>query len=121
VGTEANWEGAHGLYRKYFGTLRIEDIIQENLSVIGHEKSDDLRYVIVDFLDVERSSINEDDMEKMSAFDQPAARIIKNLKIAFVVRGETQSALATLYGLDIPSATWEYRLFDSVEAARQWV
>ncbi len=118
---KVEWEGRHGLYRKYYGTLAIEDIMKANLEFIGDERSDDLRYVIADFLDVEKSSIGAADISKISIFDKPAERNIQRLKIAFVVRGETQQALARLYQHESADNSWECEVFDSVEEARKWI
>ncbi len=112
--------GAYGLYRKYTGSLKIEDIMQANIAVMGDARSDDMRYIVADFLDLEQSAISIDDVIKISTFDKPATRQIHRLKIAFVVRGETQQALARLYEFQTPTSAWQFELFDCLDDARQW-
>lgn len=119
---DARWEDQGGLYRKYSGTLSIEDIMYANLKAMGDHRSDELRYVIADFLDVKRSSIGPDDISKITLFDQPAVRTLRCLKIAFIVRGETQQALAHLYERESRESTaWQCRSFASAEDARSWL
>lgn len=119
---ESSWEEAGGLYWKYSGTLVIEDIMRANLKVMGDHRMDEVRYVIADFHDVERSSISPDDVIKIAVFDEAATRSLRCLKIAFVVHGETQQALAKLYELKSREGTsWEYRSFSCAEDARAWL
>ncbi len=119
---DARWEEQGGLYRKYSDTLSIEDIMYANMKAMGDHRSDELRYVIADFLDVKRSSIGPDDISKITLFDQPATRTLQYLKIAFIVRGETQQALAKLYELESRDGTsWQCQSFSCVGDARAWL
>ncbi len=121
MATKVVWIGQNGIYRKFYDTLTVEDVMQENLLVLGDPRSDDLRYLIADFTAVTDSSITTKDAGDISLFDKPAAFSIKQLKIAFVVSGEAQQALVRLYELNAVDSNWEFEIFETIEAAREWV
>lgn len=120
------WE-EKGIHRKYSGVVALADVIDNSLQMHGHPRFDELRYIIVDFLDIEQAVFDsetfQDEIATHAHINAAAAKSNPHLRIAIVATDETTQALTEFYHLESKSGAvpWEMRLFHSLDEARSWL
>lgn len=120
------WE-EKGIHRKYAGVVALTEVIDNNLQLQGHPRFDELRYIIVDFLDIEKAVFDAesflDEICTHAHISAAAAKTNPNIRVAVVATDETTQALTEFYHLQVKNGImpWELRLFQSVDEARFWL
>lgn len=117
---EAIWEDK-GIYWKYQGILTGDDLLQSNMNIYGDSRFDNLRYQLVDMLDVESFDVETEAMEAVTAMDEAASQTNPSLIIAVVSAHIQAKQLVELYETTTGGAPWETEIFESVEEARAWI
>ena len=117
---ETIWE-EKGVYWKYSGILTGDDILQSNIGIYGDSRFDNLRYQLVDMLDVESFDVDTEAMEEVTAMDAGASQTNPRLVVALVATQVQAKRLVELYETTTGGAPWETAIFESVEEARVWI
>ena len=117
---EAIWEDK-GIYWKYQGILTGDDLLQSNMNIYGDSRFDNLRYQLVDMLDVESFDVETEAMEAVTAMDEAASQTNSSLVVAVVSTHIQAKRLVELYETTTGGSPWETEIFESVEEARVWI
>ncbi len=117
---EMVWE-ARGLYRRYYGRGTDQEVLDSARLTESSERYDELRYVILDFLDVEEVTlVNPAFIREITAQDFGAALSNPCIKFAVVTRHPEIRRLAREYATH-PLCSYPLQIFDTVADARAWV
>ncbi len=116
---EIVWE-SRGAYKRYFGHVTDEELMQSLIKIESDPRFDDIRYVINDFLEVEGFAVSEDSVRVLSALDNAAASSNPNIRIAIVATDLQIQALAELYA-GSPLNVYPTDIFLNSGAARAWL
>lgn len=119
---KTTWE-AHGILWEYHGEVTGDEVDTVNSRFFRDERRHDVDYQIIDASGVTGTDWNARDAHLIAAKDFGVQREVQDLKLAFIVTEAAFSALVDEYiaiseRLD---TTWEFRRFDTVEQAREWV
>lgn len=114
------WE-ENGLYRVFTDTVTGEEILTSNLSIHGDYRFDDIKYVINDFTRAVEFEAAELDILKISTIDNVAARSNSYLKIAIVVKSESQLNWVHQYQKQMRNSPLKCEIFGTVNEAYEWV
>lgn len=114
-----DWE-PNGVSWKYYGNVSGEEVIEASIVVYGNYRFDDLRFKLVDFLDVE--SINMDENQIAEIAHQHLAAAISNprIKTAIVVK-EHMNEMAILFASFFKDSNWEVKIFQDKNEAYNWI
>ena len=113
------WEEA-GLYRKFYGEVSGDEILESNFEVQGHEKFVSIEYVINDFLDVSSHSIKVSHTKAYASSDDIISKEKGALKIAIVVNNPALFDLAKNYQKLMHDNMFQCQIFSTLEDARGW-
>lgn len=110
-----------GLYWTFQGKITADDLF--TCQSQGHSLSnfDDLRYFIIDMMDVTQIEYGVEDIEKVAALDFAASKTNAHVKVALAATDENITALSYLYESETAKSPWEIRVFQNVDEARAWV
>jgi len=116
---ELIWEPS-GVYRRYFGDVTIAERRASFDGICGDYRFDDLCYTITDYLGVGNYEINAEATVEIAAMHIAPLITNPNIRIAAVVtRPDIIAAINDLKSYAFTKAP--YRVFASIEEARQWV
>ena len=110
----------HGVYWQFFGVVTFSEIMTANQEVWDTPIWEDLRYQIVDFLNIEKLDLREDQAAAAAYMDKAASKISPQMKVAFVADGPESVDLCNEYIATLDAPGWEARIFDDVAAASDW-
>ena len=116
------WEN-NGVISRFYGVLSPEIHIEALNALFGDPRIEDAKYIIGDFSQVNGNLLNENDIEYPVAMTLGAASYLKNLNIALVAKDEEIIDLCESY-IELfgqINTTWEVRLFDDLDAAKDWL
>jgi hypothetical protein len=116
---EIVWE-SRGAYKRFYGHVNDEEMMQSLTKIESDPRFDDLRYVINDFLGIEGFSVSEDSVHMMSALDNAAATSNPNIRIAIVATDLRLHALAKLY-IFSPLNVYPTDIFLNIDDAKAWI
>ncbi len=119
MGYEIVWE-SRGAYKRFFGDVTDDELMQCLISIESDSRFDDLRYVVNDFLKVESFAVSEESVRVMSAIDKAASSTNPNIRIAIVATDAQIRALAKLYAHS-PLNVYPTEIFQDIGAARGWL
>ena len=116
---QLKWE-SKGVYWKYSGHVSGEEVIDASTIIYGDPRFDNLRYKLVDFLDVELFEMTETDMLKIAA--QHNVAIISNprIKNALIYNSHTKS-LTEKFCDFFKDSSWDVRAFQNLNEANNWL
>jgi len=114
------WEET-GLYRKFYGEISGDDILESNFEVQGHEKFSTIKYIINDFLDVTEYSIKMSHTKAYATSDDIISKEKGALNIAIVVNKPGLIELAKNYQKQMVDNMFKCEIFSTLEDARSWV
>jgi hypothetical protein len=116
---EISWE-SQGVYRRYFGDVSAGERHASLDAICSDPRFDSLRYTITDYLDVGVYEQSIEDTELVAAKHiGPSLSNPRIVVAAVAARPDIIEAIEhfiTLGMTDLP-----YRIFSSVDAARQWI
>lgn len=113
------WEQS-GVYRQYFGDVSIAERRASFDEICGDRRFDDLRYAITDYRAVAAYEITKGATAEIAALHIGPLYTNPRIAIAAVAtRPDIISAVQDFISQGFTSAP--YRVFESVEEARQWI
>ena len=113
------WE-PNGVYWKYFGKVSGIEVLKATMLAYGNSRFDEMKYKLVDFLNVEGIEINERFMEAIANRHKHAQKYNPHIKNAIVVRSKTNK-LANFYSELFNDSSWDVRVFDDLDEANIWL
>ncbi|MAT97040.1 MAG: hypothetical protein CL608_07855 [Anaerolineaceae bacterium] len=119
---QTTWE-KHGIMWEFFGDVTAQEIEEANDEFYRDGRSDTAKYQIIDALRVTSVEWSERDIKMIAAYDIGAARVIKNLKVAFVVVDKEFTDKLEKY-MDISrklNSSWQFKGFQDMNNARAWI
>ncbi len=105
----------------YSGVLTGEEIIQSNEAIYGDPRFDDLRYQIVDFTNVVKFEVSEQDMKRMAYYDRVAVRSNPRIRLAVIAPEAVGRSIAETYNQHNKESGWEQRIFETRAEAEAWL
>jgi len=115
----AQWQ-ERGLQRMFSGQISGDEIVNSNLSLQGHEKFDQLRYIVNDFLDVIDFELTDHDIATIASIDHVAAKTNANIRIAIVLKLDSLREWANLYIAKMQGSPYKFEIFEDLETANLW-
>ena len=109
-----------GLVRTFTGTLTIDDFLRSNDEIFGSEHFDSMRYMIVDFTEVEIYKATMLDARRVAYLDKAAAKSNPRIRVAVVGIEETHELLAEYNAIAYDNA-WIVKTFTSIDEAKTWL
>lgn len=116
------WE-KHGILWEFHGDVTGREVDHVNDRFVKDIRRHDVSYQLIDARGVTSTDWTARDAHLIAAKDFGANLKIKGLKLAFVASDPGFLALVDEYvkqSEDMQSS-WEFRLFDTIEEAREWV
>ena len=111
-----------GLYTRYTGCVRGEELLQSTLAVGGDARFDELRYAIADWSGCTKSLIGVDDVEKLSAYIRAMSKSNPRIADLVVMREDFHSqALVNLFMFLTDEIPWYVMGFRSLTDVDQWL
>ena len=105
----------------FIGEITFDDLDQANSEIYRDSRFDLMKYAIFDFLRVTHVSLNEEEMEVISALDQSIARWNRNLRLALVGTDHNNVEEMILRYLKLMGNNeWDIEHFDHLESAIDW-
>lgn len=113
-----NWEPG-GVYWEYSGEVSGKDIIEASTAIYGDPRFDDLKYKLVNFLNITNLDVQKIDIDIIASQHKAAALSNPRIKTAIVV--SKPSALLDAFIDKMLHSSWEVKAFDSLADAQSWV
>ena len=114
-----DWEH-DGIYWKYSGSVSGKEIIEASTAIYGDPRFDDLKYKLVDFLDVETISMDKDEVALIAYQHRSAERSNPYVKNAIVVKS-SGSELANNFASFFSDSHWDVQIFQNLDEANNWL
>ena len=111
---------SRGLIRTLKGTLTIDDFLRSNNEIFGSEHFDSMRYMIVDFREVEVYHATMLDVRRVAYLDKAAAKSNPRIKVAVVGMEVTHEYFEEYLKVASDNA-WVVRSFHTIEEAQTWL
>ena len=111
-----SWEG-EGVYKHFTGHVSYSEYARSQELVLSDRRTDSIRYVINDLLDVVSYGITTDEAEYLAAFNHGSSISNPNMRIAYVTIDAKIKMLAKLVSA---ISSYELKTFSTLEAAREW-
>lgn len=116
------WE-QEGFVFECSGVITAEDIEKINFDFLDIPKGVTPRYQLINCLCCDKMELNKLDLVNISADDLAVSRKYPNIKVAMVGTNPKFKAVFMDY-MQISwaiNSSWEFRIFDTMEAAREWL
>ena len=114
------WEPL-GVCWTFRGVVDGDELRRSNEEIFGDSRFDAMTYQLVDLTGVERFEVTTDEMIAIAALDRAAALSNPHVLVAVAASDAIVRQLSALYAEECASSPWEHRVFDTVEAAREWL
>ena len=111
-----SWE-SRGVYKHFTGYVSYQEYANSQEKVLSDHRTDDIRYVINDFLDISGYAIKTDEAEYLAAFNHGASVSNPYLRVAYVT---TDARIRFLIKLVSTISAFELKSFPTLAAAREW-
>lgn len=116
---ELTWE-EHGVYRRYHGNVTIEERAKSFDEIVGDPRFAKLRYTITDYLGVESYEITDQATEEIAAKHE--GPLLKNPNIIIAAAVVDKNIVGAIeHFMAVKTFSQPYRMFSSVDAAREWI
>ena len=116
------WE-PKGFVYECSGIVTAEEIAEINFDFLDIPEGVTPRYQLINAMDIEKFDLSELDVVNISADDLSVSRKYPNVKVA-MVSGDKEVRKVFMDYIKISWAintSWEIRIFDGIEAAREWL
>ena len=80
----------------------------------------ELRFQIVDFLNIEKLNLRDDQAAVAGYMDNAASQSCPQMKVALIADGTDSIELCNAYIVALDTPGWEARIFDELAAASEW-
>ena len=117
---ETKREGNKGIYWKLTGIVTGNEIEQLTVEIFGDSQFDNLRYLILDFLNIDDFIMSNEELESVAAQDMAAAITNPYIKIAIITTHPRAIELANMFGHMFGGHPWEISVHGNIEEARRW-
>ena len=109
-----------GVYVKYNQIVTPDEIREVDDKMYSDQKYANLRYQVIDFLDVKETTITDDDVAVISGYEIGATIYNREMKVAFVVNNPVFIELINGYIDKLEATSWIIKLFDNLADAENW-
>lgn len=109
-----------GVVIKYNGEIDIMDLFKVGGIIINDKRYGFIKYVISDFLKVERLEISEIDVKLLSIRDEIPSIWNPNLKFSIVSDNQDILSMVMEYTDLMKVNEWEIQLFDNFKDSMKW-
>jgi len=113
------WE-PEGVYWKYYGKVSGLEVFDATMIAYGDSRFDELKYKLVNFLDIESIEIKEAEMRAIAKQHKSAERHNPYIKNAIVLKSKTNE-LAIKFAALFSDSRWDVQIFDDLDAANDWL
>lgn len=113
------WE-PKGVHAKFSGQSTVVDVQRAYEAISRDPRSDQLRYAIFDYLDVEPRALERQEVEQVAAFAIGLAVSLPEVRYASVATDERIVALWRHF-VSVQPTPERHGVFPSVSAARDWL
>lgn len=116
------WE-EKGLLSIWKGEITAEELYASNLKVLEDPRALEAHYQIVDTSEVLSIELDDVAVVDLAADDAAFSRILKDLKVAIVVKKPEIRKMAEKY-INISwklNSSWHFRIFETEKEAREWL
>lgn len=110
----------HGVYVKYNQIVTSDEIREVDDKMYSDQKYSNLRYQIIDFLDVKETTITDDDVAVIAGYEIGSTIYNREMKIAFVADNPLFIKFIYLYMDKLKATSWIIKLFDNLADAENW-
>lgn len=110
----------NGLFRKFTGEISPEEILQSNFDMHVHPEFENIKYIINDFTEVNKFSINKGHTKIYASTDDMISNTKGNLKIAIVAIKDEHIALANNYREEMKNKLFKCKIFQTLKDAQKW-
>lgn len=116
------WE-PEGFVYKTKGIVTVREILESGLNFLKVPKEVNPKYQLINALEIEKLELSEIDVVDISADDLSASRKYPNIKVAMVAqKGQVMEKFMNYLKISWAiNTSWEIRIFNSLEAARDWL
>lgn len=116
------WE-PEGFVFKSSGIVTAQEIMEGGDQFLKVPEGISPKYQLVDCMAVDQFDINDVEVVNISADDLSASRKFPNIKVALVARKDhvTETFMKYLKVSWAINTSWEIRIFNSLDAARDWL
>jgi len=115
---ELIWE-TEGVYWNYSGEVAGQEIIDASTKIYGDSRFDNVKYKLVNFLDIKNIEMREDQVS-LIAFQHRAAEI-SNSSINTAIVAKPDFVLANQFAAFFKDSTWGVRVFNNMNEANHWL
>lgn len=117
---ELSWEPA-GAHIIYSGEVTEQDCLQSVTDMYNDARSDSAKYQIADFSGATDIQFTRLTIKVISEFDETISHWNPDVRVAMVGNPAILSELSEVYAEMIAESDWDFRTFESLDAAREWV
>ncbi len=114
------WE-PEGVYFRQEGKVSGDDLLSCASNLCENERLPELKYKIVEFVEGNDFAADADSIRQVAAIDKKGAQKNPDFKVAIVATRSLIVGMARMYELSGGDGTWETRVFETLDEARQWV
>ena len=117
------WESPRTIYVKFFGTVSFDDVTSATNHFYHDIRSDAVREVLWDFMDIDDFVINQEQVQETAASDTAASMYLGPMKVAFIIQHPLLAEFAYEYigVMESMNTPWVNQVFKTVEEARMWM
>lgn len=114
------WEET-GTVWQFSGSVDSDEIFKAGLEYRQDPRSEGKRYRICDFLTIDDIEVTSDEALLIASLDESYAQKNPNVKVAVVAKLRMMKRMANFYVIGLQRSSWDARLFDNLEEARNWI
>lgn len=114
------WEDK-GVRWVYWGTVTDQEFIDSTLELCVATQFLELRYQIVDFLEVTHFDVTSETIHKTARMDKEASKRNPDIRVAFLTTSTMVKGLTRMWDLSGGGEHWEAAVFQDEFSARRWL
>jgi hypothetical protein len=111
-------QGATAYLKGSVNDVELREIVSE---FYGHKQFDSIKYLLINFLEVEIFDVTENALVRIGSMDRAAALSNPNVRVAIVVNNAAILDRLSSYEKGIQGTPWPISYFGSVNEAQAWI
>ena len=115
-----NWS-KEGVYVKFSGVVTAQDLIDANNYVLSNANFESINYQIFDFLQIDDFKVTSHDITLIAMMDKSQIESKEEMKIAILTVNNYVKEITSEYDQFMIGSAWETKIFETAEAAKEWV